>query len=310
MSSSYELFSRGLQNKEKKTNETYTRRFNDFLARQKVKSDALTKLEPRAFEDLVYSYIDEKSKAGAKHSFLNQAVSAVRFFCLQNRINLNFPWLYAQIPKPTEADEQEDQPYTQAQIDAMIKTAGKDNLRPQVSIAIMAKGGARIGALPTMRIEPDYFQLVEKYNVLAIQAYPKTRSAYWVLLPPKASALILKYKAKRTKGQLFISKHEGADEIKDGALISEIWRLAVKAKVRKVNKDRRQRHKNMLDHAFRKHHSTTLERAGLRDDHVARLRGNKKGLKGIYQLPTPLEIIELTGFMGACPMLEPEQLSS
>jgi hypothetical protein len=65
----------------------------------------------------------------------------------------------------------------------------------------------------------------------------------------------------------------------------------------------------MLDHGLRKFHSTTLEKAGLRDDHISRLRGSKKGLKGVYQLPTPKEVIDLTGFMQAIPLLEPEQIA-
>jgi len=179
----------------------------------------------------------------------------------------------------------------------------------KVAITIMAMGGARIGALPTLRIEQDYFQLVEPYKVLAIMAYPFSLANYWIILPPKASELVIAYKGKRIDGPLFMQEIDKTEPLRYKGLIHAVERAAIGAGVRKVHKgDKLKRHKVMLDHGLRKYHSTTLEKAGIRDDWIARLRGNKKGLKGVYQLPTPKEIIELTGFMQAVPMLEPEQL--
>lgn len=278
-------------------------------------ADILVKLETTTFEDKVRSFIEHKGKTGAGYSWLNQAVSAVRLFCIANRINLNFPWLYAKIPKPDTAGNQkldfdQDKPYTAQQINAIIKVAGKENLRPVCSIICMAQGSCRVGALPTLRLEPKYMQLVEKYNLYALQAYPETTAAYWVILPPQASPIIESYRGKREKGPLFVNKFDGKEPTTKASLVSEIWRLAIRAKVRKKNKDgdTLTRHDNMLDHGFRKWHSTQLEKAKLTDDHISRLRGHKKGLKGIYQLPNPLEIIEITDFMQAVPLLELEAL--
>jgi integrase len=175
----------------------------------------------------------------------------------------------------------------------------------------MAKGGPRIGALPTLRLEPEYFQAIESYpGLLAIMAYPKSTANYWIILPPKASKLVLEYKGKRDKGPLFVQEHDAKAPLRYKGLVRAVERAAIEAGVRKVHKgDHLKRHKVMLDHGLRKFHSTTLEKAGLRDDHISRLRGSKKGLKGVYQLPTPKEVIDLTGFMQAIPLLEPEQIA-
>lgn len=312
---SFDLFVKYLtDNKAPDTKKIYLERFANFAEIAKTTSATLAKLGPSAIEDKVKDYIDQKVQGGAGYSYLNQAVSAIRLFCLANRINVNKDWLYAQIPKPDSAGQDkknfdDDQPYSKDQINAMLEAA-KGNIRGLSAITVMATGGPRIGALPSMRAEPAYCQMVEKHNVLAIQAYPKTTAAYWVLLPPKASHIILKYKGARSKGPLFTNKFDDNEPANKKSLQTEIWKIAIKAKVRKANRggDTLRRHDNMLNHAFRKYHSTTLEKAGLRDDPISRLRGNKKGLKGVYQLPSPLETIEITGFMQAVPFLELEAL--
>ncbi len=300
--SSFRLFEQDLKNnKAPDTCKVYLDRFSDFTRKQGIAdTDRLTSLEPRAFEDMIKAYIDSRANT-VKFSYLNQAVSALRRFCLANRINLNFDWIYSQIPK-AEAQQIEDIPYTKDQILAMVNKA---SLPAKISILIMATGGPRIGALPTLRIDPAFMVWIEKYSLYCLQAYPKTTANYWIVLPPKISDIVKAYKGNRTKGPLLVQIDDKAEPLKYKGIINGIARAAIEAKVRKVHKGNHlQRHNVMLDHGLRKFHSTMLEKAGLRDDHIARLRGNKKGLKGIYQLPNPLEIIELTNFMSAVPLLD------
>lgn len=296
------------------TKQVYLERFADFMQEShKPNADQFEIMGANDFENLIKDYIDSKARQNKSYSYLNQAVSAFRAFAVANRIRIDHDWIYSKVPKPDKAgtpdrQKEQDNPYTNGQINAVIK-ACKYDPRPLTSIAIMALGGARIGALPDIRIED--IQLVEKYGLYAIKGYAMTTAAYWIILPPFVNSILQAYIGKRDKGFLFYTKHESDPKkhlyprASRGGLISEIWRLSLKAKVRAKNDngDTMTRHRNMLDHGFRKWHSTALEKAGLRDDHIARLRGNKKGLKGIYQLPTPQEVIELTGYMQAVPLL-------
>lgn len=308
MSKAYQNFVTDLdRNKSPATKQVYTDRFRDFCQVYEIRNaDQLAGLQKRVFEDQIAGYIDSRVKMGKGYSFLLQAVSAIRYFCLSNRIDLNFPWIFNRIPKPEASDEQafQDKPYSSSQLEAVFKTALKAKKQRAIcSMGIMLTGGARIGALSTIRIEN--IQYVEKYDLYAILGYPASkRFRYWIITTPQVKKAIDAYKGKRSSGALFISEVDGAP-VKTAALLKEIWQLTIKSGVRKVNAngDTTTRHKNMLDHGFRKSHSTILEKAALRDDHISRLRGSHKGLKGVYQLPSPLEICELTEYHKAIPML-------
>lgn len=309
MSETLRNFREDLQNnKAPDTRKIYDDRFDDlmrFLGRPNP--DQFLTMDKRVFEDKVHMYIKDRNSQGKGYSFLNQAVSAVRTFCIANRIDLNYPWLYSKIPKP-EAQEQEqeqDKPYSPEQRLALFKLAAeKENYRGFISMGIMYTGGPRIGALVKLRIEQ--MKYVEEYDLYALLGYPESkRYRYWIITAPWMKPYIDKYKGERKEGRLFVSHRDG-EPVTKSALVKEVWNLLVEAGIRKPNKDgdTATRHETMLDHGFRKAHSTELENAGLTDDHIGRLRGSKKGLKGIYQLPTPKEIIETTGYMKAATILK------
>lgn len=302
-------FQEDLQNnKAPDTRKVYNDRFEDlmrFLGRPNP--DQFLTMDRRVFEDKVHMYIKDRNGQGKGYSFLNQAVSAIRTFCIANRIDLNFPWLYSKIPKPEAQGEEkeQDKPYSPEQRLALFTLAmKKENWRALCSMGLMYTGGPRIGALPKLRIEQ--MKYVEENDLYAFLGYPESkRYRYWIITAPWMKPIIDRYKGDRKEGRLFISHRDG-EPVTKGALIKEVWNLLVEAKIREPNGngDTASRHDIMLDHGFRKAHSTELENAGLTDDHIARLRGSKKGLKGIYQLPTPKEIIETTGYMKATSILK------
>jgi hypothetical protein len=310
MSEAYKLFKEDLQNnKAKDTQDIYEDRFQAFLKYIKVKSaDVLIDSEKRKFEDLVHEFIRAKIKAGKSYTWLNQAVSAIRIFCISNRIDLNFTWLYSKIPKPEVTaedgeDTPEEKPYSMEQIGTMLDLAIRQKKwRAVVTIFIMFTGGARIGALPKIDIERD-LHYVEKYDLYAIMAYPKSKARYWIITSPQAKPFIDRVKGKRTTGRLFVSYLDGSAVTED-ALIMEIWRLLIAAEIRTSNgKEKTKRHETKLDHGFRKTHSTVCESAGLTDQQIAHLRGKKDRLAKIYQIPPPLEVIENNNYMNAVPKL-------
>lgn len=297
-------------NKAPDTRKIYEDRFKDVTGYLSVtNTDVFLSMDARVFEDKVHMYIKSRAQGGKKYSFLNQAVSAVRLFCIANRITLNFPWLYAKIPKPEASEDEtevkQDRPYNSKELADLFKLAfERKNIRAINSMGFMYTGGPRVGALAGIRIEN--LQYVEKYDLYAILGYAQSkRFRYWIITAPWLKPFIDEYKGNRTEGKFFIS-HVNNEPVTKSALVKEVWQLLVDAGVRKLNEngDTTSRHDTMLDHGFRKAHSTACEVSGMKDDHISRLRGSRKGLKGVYQLPTPLEIIESTNYMEAVKRLQ------
>jgi hypothetical protein len=297
-------------NKAPDTRKIYTDRFKDIMRfLSNPNTDQFLTMDKRVFEDKVHMYIRDRHQQGKGHSFLNQAVSAMRLFCIANRIDLNFTWLYSKIPKPEASEDEteirQDEPYSKEQLAKLFDLATeKKNLRAICSMGIMFTGGPRIGALPRIRIENLAY--VEKYDLYAMRGYPESKKfRYWILTAPWLKPYIDQYKGERKDGRLFIS-HINDEPVKKGALVKEIWRLLIESGIRKPNKDgdTSTRHETMLDHGFRKAFSTACEAAGLNDNSIAHLRGMKDRLAKIYQLPNPIEVIESTNYMQAVPRLE------
>lgn len=309
MSEAFKNFREDLQNnKAPDTQAVYEDRFKSFMMYCKIKSaDVLIDTDKKKFEDLVHEFIKSKVRAGKKYSWLTQAVSAIRIFCIANRLDLNYAWINSKIPKPEfNADDSapEEKPYSLQQISQLVSLAlTYKQLRAVVAIFVMYTGGARVGALPAVDIERD-LRYVDKYDLYAIRAYPKSKAEYWIITSPQAKEYIDRLKGKRTKGRLFVSYLDGSGVEKE-AIRQEIWDLLVKAGIRKPNAkaDRYARHEIKLDHGFRKTHSTVCEKAGLTDQQIAHLRGKKDTLAKIYQLPPPQEVIENNSYMKAVPHL-------
>lgn len=311
MSESYRNFIEDLENNSAPdTVKTYKERFKDLMNFYGLKNaDRLAELPKKELEQKVHAFIRSKGESGKGYSYLNQAVSAVRRFSLANQLGLDYDWLYSKIPKPEVTEDQtqkeQDLPYSQSQLDAVFGLAIKEgNWRAVCSMGMMYTGGARIGALSGLHLEPKYFQYVDKYDVYAIMGYPESaKHRYWIITAPWLKPFIDLYKNDRDAGKFFVS-HTDGEPIKNSALIREVWRLMISSKVRIPKGSNLERHTNMLNHGFRKAHSTALEIAGIHDDHIARLRGRKDRLAKTYQLPTPTEIIESTDYMKAVSRLQ------
>jgi len=311
MSKSFQNFISDLdRNKSPLTKKVYADRFKELMAVLGVThADVFTTMPPTEFEDKVKAYIDTQVKNGKGYSFLNQTVSAVKFFCTANRINLNFAWLFNKVPKPDTSSTQgatvaEAKPYNKGQIELMHRALNKTEKdkavkdRIKLEMGIMYSGGARIGALNGLLIEKSLY--IEKYDLVATQAYPNTQAAYWIILTPTVSKIFLKVIGKRRAGFVLTnSRNQDGDPLSYTTIKYDILEMLHLSGIKEKGKD----NGIMMDHGFRKFHSTQLEKAGLSDDHISRLRGSKKGLKGVYQLPTALETIELTGYEKAIPFL-------
>lgn len=313
MSESYRNFKEDLQNNcAPDTRKVYSDRFTDLMNFYGLKNaDRLTELPKKELEQKVHAFIRSKSESGKGYSYLNQAVSAVRRFSIANQLGLDYDWMYSKIPKPEvnedQTEKEQDKPYSQEQLDAVFALAIKEQRwRAVCSMGFMYTGGPRIGALAGIRCEDRYFQYIEKYDLYAIMGYPESlKYRYWIITAPWLKSFIEMYKGDRKEGRFFLN-HVNNEPVTKSALVDEIWDLLIRAGIRTPNEngDTKGRHNTMQNHGFRKAHSTALEIAGLRDDHISRLRGSKKGLKGKYQLPTPLEIIETTEYTKAVPRLQ------
>lgn len=309
MSKSYQNFVTDLErNKSPVTKAIYTTRFKELMAGLGIThADAFLTFPKTEFEDKVKMYIDKKVADGKGYSFLNQTVSAVRLFCIANRIDLNFIWLFAKVPKPDTASTEgtayykDEKPYNKGQIELLNRAANKDKKRKdrlKLEMGIMYSGGARLGALPTLRIE--YSVYVEKYDLIATKAYPQTKAEYWIVLTPTVSKLFFKVIGKEKKGFVLTnSRNTDGDQLSAQTIKGDMLDLTIAAGIRQKH----QASEIKLDHGFRKFHSTACEKAGLRDQQIAHLRGTKERLAKIYQLPPPIEVIENNNYAQAIPFL-------
>src|SRR5687767_13913715 len=125
MAKPYQNFLERLDNKEPQTKEKYVYDFKHYLLflRTRDPNSLITKKfyspqEIQKIEDKIVSSITFLNKKGLKHNTIKGRKSAIQFFYVANRINLNWKHISGYIPRPDKA--REDEAYTTEDIRKML----------------------------------------------------------------------------------------------------------------------------------------------------------------------------------------------
>jgi len=298
MSKAYQNYIEVLDQKSRFTKEIYLNCLKNFCQFTQIKNcDRLVELEVKKLEDMIKDFLTYLTNNGKKYSSQNQHVSALKVFFVCNRVNLNFNWLYMFIKKDDPEDRTRDRPHTKNEVGRLLKQA---DLRGKVEVGIMAGGGARVGALPGIKIE--HLAYLEKEALYAIDAYPGDQENYWILVTPQVSKWIDELKGSRKEGYLFRSKNDNKSQISRDAIVQDIFQLTLAAGLREPGKSD-ERKNVMLCHGLRKFFRTHLEIAGIKDEQAERLLGHLKDLKRRYSKPTAQQVLDSTEYIKAIPYL-------
>lgn len=299
MSKAYQNFIEALDQKSTFTKEVYLACLKNFCEFLQIRNcDRIVEIEVKKLEDLIKDFVRSLVATGKGYSSQNQHVSALKMFFVSNRVNLNFSWIFMALKKDNPEDKVKDRPHRKPEIARLLKKA---DLRGKVELGIMFAGGARVGALPGIKI--PHLHYVDEYNLYAIDAYPNDKEAnYWILVTPQVSAWIKELVGNRKEGFLLRSKNDNKSGITRDAIVYEVFQLTLAAGLREPGKDT-ERQDVMLCHGLRKFFRTTLETSKIKDEHAERLLGHIAKLKRIYSKPTPLEVVETTEYQKAIPNL-------
>lgn len=223
--------------------------------------------------------------------------NALAIYYSANRIVID--WKYVNGFKPAPPDYTlEDKPYTRAMIQTLIKEA---NGRTALAIYCMATAGLRVGALTSIRGQDLIY--IEPHNLYAITVYPNTRAQYLAFLTPQASQLMAEIAGKQPPTEpIFTNIKTPGKPVKRIALMLAIWRLIVKTGLRQPG-DRLERKEIQMDHGFRKFYRTSLENAGIKEEHAEKLMDHGPKLVRTYAKPAPIDWLNTSEYLKAVPAL-------
>lgn len=297
MSQAYENFVIVLNEKSPYTKQIYLdclKNFCQFL--QMNNCDRLIAIDVKILEDKIKDFLSYLVNMKKGYSSQSQHLSALQVFFICNRVNLNFKWIKMFMKKDPERAKVKDRPYHKSEIARMLK---KSDLRGKIEIGIMYAGGARIGALPSIRYMDLHY--LEAPAIYAIDAYPESNANYWILLTPQVSQWIKDFVPKRAvKPDAFLLTGT-TKPLSRSTIIYDVKNAATDAKLREGKEG--DRFEVMLNHGFRKFFRTALENSGVSDQWAERLIGHLTDLKRRYSKPTAGEVFEQSQYSKAIPSL-------
>lgn len=306
MAKPYQNFLERLDSKEPQTKEKYINDFKYYLRflRTKNPNALITKKfyspqEIQKIEDKIVSYITFLKKQGLKHNTIKGRKSAIQFFYVANRINLNWKHISGYIPRPDKA--REDEAYTPEDIRKMLNVVTGE--RDRFLIYLLASTGMRIGALTDLKygdiepLKPEGYGGKHLYKVIV---YRGTRSKYYTFTSFECAEALDSYiEYRKRMGEAitnnspllrnaissnlpWVKKLKEVKPVK--SFIDPIYRITIKAGLRNRTHNRQTQHKNMLDHAFRKFCNTKMIEARVEHNIKEFLLGHKvsRGLDNEY----------------------------
>ena len=217
-----------------------------------------------------------------------------------------------------EAAEQQDRPYSRAEIKQMFNAA--QDIRVKIIISLMISSGLRYGAVNILNIGD--LEKIEKYNLYQITAYPKSKKfKYYTFCSPECSALIDSYlEYRKSKGEilkpsspLIREQFNTKDKLKVNNprhltlttfrfLVNDVLTRYTNLRKKLVfdyeNKRKRGRNPTMLTHGMRKFFTVECTKAGVYHEIVEKMLGHKlPGVRGHYLLFDPPALLEGTNNM-------------
>jgi integrase len=302
----YQNFIDRLDSKEPQTKNKYLRDFSYYLQFLKVKNpnSIITKRfyspqETQRIEDKIVSYINHLKKQGLSHNTIKGRKSAIEFFYVANRINLNWKHISGYIPRP--AQTRQDIAYSTEDIQKMLNvTTGE---RDRFLIYLLSSTGMRVGALTDLKygdiepIEPQGYKSKHLYKIIVYRGH---RSEYYTFTSFECAEALDSYiEYRKRMGEnitdnspllrnpvnsnlAHVKKPNKPKPVK--SFVHPIYRITQKAGLRIRTHNKQTQHKHMLDHAFRKHTISQMEQANVKYETREYLVGHKttRGLDKNY----------------------------
>ncbi len=306
MSKPYQNFLDRLDSKEPQTKQKYIKDIKYYLQFLKVKDPNLliikkfyTPQETQKIEDKIVSYITFLKKQGLSHNTIKGRKSAIEFFYVANRINLNWKHISGYIPRPTQA--RQDIAYSIEDIQKMLNVATSE--RDRFLIYLLSSTGMRIGALTDLKygnvepVEPEGYLGKHLYKIIVYKGH---RSEYYTFTSFECAEALDSYiEYRKRMGEnitdnspllrnpvnsnlAHVKKPNKVKPVK--TFVHPIYRITQKAGLRIRTNDRQTQHKHMLDHAFRKFTISQMEKANMKYEAREYLTAHKtsRGLDNNY----------------------------
>jgi integrase len=314
-----------LDSKEPQTKQKYIKDIGYYLQFLKIKdpNSLITKRfytpqEIQKIEDKIISYITFLKKQGLSHNTIKGRKSAIEFFYVANRINLNWKHISGYIPRPTQT--RQDIAYSIEDIQKMLAVVTSE--RDRFLIYLLSSTGMRIGALTDLTyaciepIKPEGYQGKHLYKIIVYKGH---RSEYYTFTSFECAEALDSYTEYRKRmGENItdnspllrnpvnsnlghVKKPNKVKPVK--TFVHPIYRITQKAGLRTRTHDRQTQHKHMLDHAFRKFTISQMEKSNMKYEAREFLTSHKtsRGLDKNYLRMSVSD--RLTEYLKAIPYL-------
>jgi integrase len=256
-------------------------------------------------DDKIIDYIMNLRKQKLSYSSINTRVSAVYHFYCMNDVLLNRQKINKY--KGEFRTVVKDRAYTREEIHKLLDNA---DLRMKICILLMASGGLRLGAIPSIKlkhleggsdfISSDLGHDSKKSTPPKLTIYENSNEEYYTFITPECASLIKEYiNYRRRNGEKVtpeahlirndfniyqpLKLRQTARAITKHTIREIIAKLLRKSGVRLVGEV-------SLTHGFRKFFTTQLVNSKVNPEIREMLLGHKIGLASVYYKPTEQEM--------------------
>jgi len=271
------------------TRDAYTKSLRLFLKYLRLEENAYDKLldkDPKLIQMDICDYIKYMRARGLASASVSTYLCGLVKFYAMNDITLNWHKIHS---FEGEAEKQrEDRPYTHSEIKLLIEHAG---LRNRSIILLLCSSGARVGAIPIMRVKD--LEPIDSHKIYKVTYYPKSKKfRYYSFCTPEARSVIDSYLDwRRRQGErlteespLFRKEFNGKaahgiiEPMSYETIRYYMKRLLENTGLRGPTKEGpRQLYPVMENHGLRKFFETNAFRAGMNEEYIRRLMGHKGG---------------------------------
>jgi integrase len=218
------------------------------------------------------------------------AMAPLELFFTVNDRNPNFKKLHKMYPTPVKKTG--NKAWTTQDIQDMLRNTTKK--RTRVLILFLASTGARIGTVEELKLG-NLIELSGKCK--AVQFYEGSNEEYWGFLTPEASKALDEYLDERRKDGEKISHNSPV--FRSGYKLASMTAYPISKKMAQMLLIKCIKNSSILRiksgkrydvqtaHGFRKRFNTILKLNSSVNPNIAeKLMGHKKGLDGVYLVPT------------------------
>lgn len=288
------MFQESLRSKE--SVKVYTFLVEKFIKYHNLKDfDSVVSLDKKEIQKLVETYVIHIKKTVSPNTVPSQA-NAIKTFLEANDIDLN--WRKIKRLYPAMVKRSGSSAYSTNDVKRMLEVSTQ--IRNKAIIHFLASTGARIGALPELKLKHLRDMPLD---CKMVTVYEDSTEEYQTFLTPEAALALENYFEQRKKNgeilddesPLFRERYQlgfaKPKAITKRAIQGILTRAATNSAIRGQKKNGR--YSEQLAHGFRKRFDTILKlNKNVNDNIIEKMMGHKRGLDGTYLQPTIEQMFE------------------